>query len=76
MKRFVSWLLCVCLIISLLSSAEISFVFAASSDKAAAQDDTPEPIVTGADFESAAQSFYINTGEKTISAIIKEGTEV
>ena len=75
MKRFVSWLLCVCLIISLLSSAEISFVFAASSDKAAAQDDTPEPIVTGADFESAAQSFYINTGEKTISAIIKEGTE-
>lgn len=75
MKRLVSWLLCACMIISLLSTTGLSFSFAVSSDETELQNDMPEPIVTGADFESAAQSFYINTGEKTVSAIIKEGTE-
>lgn len=75
MKRLISWLLCACLMVSLLNSIGLSFAVAASPDEAEVQDDTPEPVVTGADFEPAAQSFYINAGEKTVSAIIKEGTE-
>ena len=73
MKRFISCLMCICMIMSLFGFVQPEQIITYAAEENENGDTAVEPIVIGASFESQAQSFCINPGEKTISAIIREG---